>query len=116
MNVRLLVSSCRNDTVLFLWPKGVFLAQMVKNLPACYAGDPGLIPGLGRLPAEGLATHCSIPDYRIHEQRSPVGYSPKGLKKSDMTEQLTHFLSQKFQIFKKVWVLRLSLLTQMGNL
>ena len=53
MSVWLLVSSCVNDTVLFLWPKRVFLAQMVKNLPACQAGDPGSIPGLGRLPGEG---------------------------------------------------------------
>ena len=28
---------------------------MVKNLPA-YAGDPGLIPGLGRSPGEGNGT------------------------------------------------------------
>ena len=61
-----------------------------------------------------VATHCSILDYRISWTEEPVGFSPKGLKESDMTEQLTHFFfsSQKFQIFKKVWVLRLSLLTQ----
>ena len=28
------------------------VAQMVKEF-ACYAGDPGLIPGLGRCPGEG---------------------------------------------------------------
>ena len=27
---------------------------------ACNAGDPGLIPGLGRSPGEGNATHSSI--------------------------------------------------------
>ena len=26
----------------------------------CNAGDPGLIPGLGRSTGEGIATHCSI--------------------------------------------------------
>ena len=35
------------------------VAQMVKNLPA-NVGDPGLIPGLGRSPEKGLATHSSI--------------------------------------------------------
>ena len=29
-------------------------AQLVKNPPAMHAGDPGLIPGLGRSPGEGL--------------------------------------------------------------
>ena len=27
---------------------------------ACNAGDPGLIPGLGRCPGEGILTHSSI--------------------------------------------------------
>ena len=27
---------------------------------ACNAGDPGLIPGSGRSPGEGLGYHCSI--------------------------------------------------------
>ena len=35
---------------------------MVKNLPANEgdAGDAGSIPGLGRSPGEGMATHSSI--------------------------------------------------------
>ena len=32
---------------------------------ACSAGDLGLIPGLGRTLEKGLATHCSIPAWRI---------------------------------------------------
>ena len=32
---------------------------MVKNLPA-NEGDAGSIPGLGRSPGEGMATHSSI--------------------------------------------------------
>ena len=32
---------------------------MVKNLPV-NAGDPGLIPGLGRSLEKGMATHSSI--------------------------------------------------------
>ena len=35
---------------------------MVKNLPA---GDLGSIPGLGRSPEEGMATHSSILAWRI---------------------------------------------------
>ena len=30
------------------------VAQLVKNLPACNAGDPGVIPGSGRSPGEGI--------------------------------------------------------------
>ena len=34
------------------------VAQMVAS--NCNAGDLGLIPGLGRFPREGMATHSSI--------------------------------------------------------
>ena len=36
-----------------------------------------------------MATHSSILASRVHGQRSLVGYSPWGHKKSDMTERLT---------------------------
>ena len=32
---------------------------------ACYAGDPGLIPGLGRSPEKGMVIHSSILAWRI---------------------------------------------------
>ena len=57
---------------------------VVKNLPA-RAGDMrdlGLIPGLGRSPEEGKATHSSIVAWRI------LLYSPWDCKELDMTEQL----------------------------
>ena len=40
---------------------------MVKNLPVNEgdAGDPGLIPGLGRPPGEGNGTPLSIPVWKI---------------------------------------------------
>ena len=41
-----------------------------------------------------MATHSSILAWRIHGQRSLVGYSPWGHKESDMTERLTLSLSQ----------------------
>ena len=55
------------------------MAQVVTSLPAVQETQ-GLIPGSGRSPGE------------FHGQRSLVGYSPWGLKGSDMTERLTlHF-------------------------
>ena len=38
---------------------------------------------------EGMATHSGIPAWKIHEQRSLVGYSPWGHKESDTTERLS---------------------------
>ena len=58
---------------------------MVKN-PA-NAGDTGSIPGLGRSPGEGNGNPL-LPG-KSHGQRSLVGYSPRGCKESDMTEQLS---------------------------
>ena len=57
---------------------------------ACSAEDPGSIPGSGRSPGEGndypLQYSCLK---NSHGQRSLVGYSPWGCKKSDTTERLT---------------------------
>ena len=64
------------------------VALVVKNPPA-NAGNirnAGSIPGLGRSPEEGMATHSSILAWRIPGQRSLVGYSPRGRKASDTTE------------------------------
>ena len=59
---------------------------MVKNLPAS-AGDMGSFPGWGRSPEEGKWQRTSVllPG-ETHGQRSLVGNSPQGHKKSDMTE------------------------------
>ena len=51
----------------------------------CNAGDPGLIPGEDPL-EKGMATHFGILVWRIHGQRSLLGYSTWGCKESDMTE------------------------------
>ena len=65
---------------------------VVKNPPA-NAGDTrdvGLIPGSGRSPGqedpleEGMATHSSIPAWRISWTEEPG--SPEGHKESDTTE------------------------------
>ena len=53
---------------------------------ACNAGDLGLIPRLGRSLEEGMATIPVFLPGDPHGQRSLVGYSPWGLRESDMTE------------------------------
>ena len=54
---------------------------------ACNAGDPGLIPSLGRSPGGG---HSNPLQYSClenpHGERSLLGYSPWSRKESDMTE------------------------------
>ena len=53
----------------------------------CNAGDPGLIPGLGR--STWRSERQTIPLFwpgEFHGLRSLVGYSPQGLKELDTTE------------------------------
>ena len=56
----------------------------------CNAGDLGSIPEVGRSPGGGHDNplHYSFLE-NAHEQRSLVGYSPWGRKKSDMTDRLS---------------------------
>ena len=65
---------------------------MVKNPPtnAGDIGDAGLIPGSGRSPGgvNGNPLQHFLPE-KSHGQRSLAGYSPKDLKESDTTEQLS---------------------------
>ena len=51
----------------------------------CQAGDAGSIPGSGRSPGEGNATHSNILPGKSHGQRSLGSYSPEGRKELDMT-------------------------------
>ena len=65
------------------------------NESACSAGDPGLIPGLGRSPGEGNGYPTPVfLSGEFHGQRSPVGYRPWGWKELDTTEQLAHTQGQ----------------------
>ena len=75
----------------FLWASMV--AQLVKNLPAMQETQ---VWSLGEEdPLEkGRATHSSILAGESCGQRSPVSYSPRGLKQIDMTERLTHTYTQ----------------------
>ena len=54
----------------------------------CNAGDLDLIPGLGRLPGEGNDYPLQYSCLENSMDWRPVGYSPRGGKESDMTEQL----------------------------
>ena len=67
------------------------------KVSACNVGDPGLIPGLGRLPGEGKGNPLQYSCLNNSIDRSVwLGYSPCGCKELDMTEQLHfHFLLMK---------------------
>ena len=63
--------------------------SVVKNQPA-NAGVMGSIPGSGRSPGEGNGNPLQYSCLENpHGQRSPVGYSSRRRKESDMTEQLS---------------------------
>ena len=53
---------------------------MVKNLPA-NSGDAGSIPGLGRSPGEGMATHYSILAGKIPWIEEHHGLQSTGLQR-----------------------------------
>ena len=58
---------------------------MVKNPPA-KAGDTDPIPDWEDPLEKGMATHSSIPVWRISWTEEPGGYSSWGRKESDTTE------------------------------
>ena len=67
-----------------------FLGGSDGKEPACNARDLGLVPGLGRSSGGGqgqptVYTCLENP----HGQRSLEGYSPRGHKESNTTEQLS---------------------------
>ena len=68
------------------------MAQTVQNLSA-NAGDTrdtGSVPGLGRSPGVGMATHSSILAWKIPWTEEPgQATNPRGCKESDITEH-TH--------------------------
>ena len=65
---------------------------MVKNLPAMEETQETWVPSKSeRSPGEGNGnpTPVFLPG-ESHGQKNLAGYSPRGHKESDMTEQLTH--------------------------
>ena len=61
---------------------------MVKNLSANTREMWVRSPGWEDLLEKEMATHSSILAWKIHGQRSLIGYSPWVSKESDTTEQL----------------------------
>ena len=57
---------------------------MVKNL-STNAGDVGSIPGSGRSPGKGMATHPSMPAWESPWTEGPGGLQSMGLQESGMT-------------------------------
>ena len=65
------------------------VAQTVKRLSACKAGDPGSIPGLGRSLGEGNGKPTPVfLTGKSYGERSLVGCSPWGHKELDTAERL----------------------------
>ena len=65
------------------------MAQTVKNPPAKRETQARSLSWEDSL-ERGMVTHCSILAWRIpRTERSLVGYSPRGHKESDTTEQQT---------------------------
>ena len=65
------------------------VVQSEKNSPANAgdSGDTGFIPGSGRAPGEGIATHSSTLAWKIPWTVDPGGlYGPRSRKESDMPE------------------------------
>ena len=48
---------------------------------ACNTGDPGLIPGSGRSLEKGMATHSSIPAWKIPWTKELGGPQPMALQR-----------------------------------
>ena len=61
---------------------------MVNNLLA-NVGDTYSIPGLGRFPGEGMATHSNILTWTISWREEPGGLQSFGPQELDMTQQIS---------------------------
>ena len=71
--------------------KAFLVAQRIKRLPA--KQDPGFDPWVGKIPWR--RKWQPTPVFLLgesHGQRSLAGYSPRGCKESDRTEDFTHTL------------------------
>ena len=64
--------------------QGGFLGCSVVKNPPAKAGDVGSIPGLEDPMEEGMATHSSIPAWRIPWTKEPGGLQSMGCRESDI--------------------------------
>ena len=56
---------------------------------SCSVEDLSSIPGLGRSPEKGMATHSIILAWRVPWTEEPDGLQSMGCKESDTTERIT---------------------------
>ena len=83
--------------------------SVVKDSPA-NVGDMSSIPGLRRSPERKWQPTLVFLPGKVHGQRSLVGYSPRGHKESDTTEQSTHiWLCWLLVTAYRMWSLSFSL-------
>ena len=75
----------RRPTLVFL----VFLKGSAHKESACNAGDLDSMPGLGRSPGEGKATHYSILAWRI-PWSIPWGHKETWLRDFQRRQEITH--------------------------
>ena len=65
----------------------------------CNVGDLGSVPGFGRFPVEGRATHSIFLPGEFHGQRTLAGYSPWDHNKSGMASDFhTHAYAYTFYL------------------
>ena len=63
-----------------------FLGDLVVKNPPANTGDAGLIPGSGRSPEEGRATHSTVLAWEIPWTKESGRLQSIGLQESDMSE------------------------------
>ena len=81
--------SCIAGGFFTIEPSGKLHGVSESKESACTVGDLGSIPGLERFPREENVNPLQYACLgEFHGQRSLVGYSPWGLKESDMTDQV----------------------------
>ena len=88
-------------------------APLIGNLPggsdgkesACNTGDPSLIPGLGRSPGEGMATHSSTVAWRIPWTEEPGGLQSLEFQRvrHDWVTNTVHLSWKIFFTWKLKW-------------
>ena len=66
---------------LYVWDNAGFPGGSAVKKPPANAGDPGSIPGSGRSPREGMATHSSILAWETPWTEEPGGLQSKGLQR-----------------------------------
>ena len=82
---------------------GALVTQKLKRLPPMWETWVRSLGQEDPLEKE-MATHSIILAWRIHGQRSLVGYSPPGRKESDTTERLHfHFFTFGDQYHQGAW-------------